>query len=976
MKKTAISLLTVGGLAALASLLLPAGAASAATPSFDLYAVAGTSSTTLPDGQSVNVWGYSPTNAPVSVPGGPTLYANVGDTVTVTLHNELGEKTALLFQGQDMAPDLDGVVDGDTKVYTLKPTRPGTYLYEAGLTNNAEHQVAMGLYGALVVRPATAGQAYGTATAYDTEAVLVLSEIDPALNASADPASFDMRNYSPKYFLINGKAYPSTAEIPTAAGNKVLLRYVNAGQQYHSMAVLGARQNLVALDGNPLTYPRDAVAETFGPGQTADTILTAPAASNRQTRLAVYDGSLLLHNSNVAGYGGMLTYVTIPSLPAPGDAGPVTSAVAYNGTNLTATVVDDGIGAGHVAGAEYYVDSVTGTAVAMDAVDGTFDEVSENVTIAGIPAGQHILYVRGKDSNGNLGVFSSVLVQGADTTGPVTVNATLNPNPTNGQTDVIVHATADDTASGGSAVFAAEYTIDAGTPVGMTVNVAAPIASVDGVIPAGTINGLSPGTHVVSIHSRDSASTNWGAPVTVNLVVDKTAPTTTIVSIAPNPNNGTKPINASTQAVRTRVQLEDLGGATLSRAEAFIDTVGANGAGIVVAADDGLFNSALETGYMDIPLTTVIQLSNGDHTIYVHAKDSAGNWGDMATTTLTIDKSPPSISGVTATPNPTGTATNVALAATAQADFTNVVAAEWFVGADPGVGNGQAMAVSGSGPWSLSASIDVASWNPGSYSLKVRARDAAGNWSSVGTAALTVSPHPTSGSLFFSTLGSASLPGLGGTPDDADIYGWSGAAYSRAVDASAVGLPGGANVDAYHRVDGSHFYLSFSASNTSVPGLGNVQDEDVVYFNNGIWSVFFNGTAHGLTSTGEDIDAITVDGSTLYFSTLGNVNPPNVGGGADDADIYSWNGSSYSRVWDASANGLPGNADVDGMDRVDGSHLYLSFTAGSTAVPSLGSVQDEDVVYRNGSTWSVYFDGTAHGLGGNGALDVDALDVP
>ena len=41
----------------------------------------------------------------------------------------------------------------------------------------------MGLYGALVVRPATAGQAYDdAATAFDDEAVLVLSEIDPALN--------------------------------------------------------------------------------------------------------------------------------------------------------------------------------------------------------------------------------------------------------------------------------------------------------------------------------------------------------------------------------------------------------------------------------------------------------------------------------------------------------------------------------------------------------------------------------------------------------------------------------------------------------------------------------------------------------------------------------------------------------------------------------------------------------------------------
>ncbi len=39
---------------------------------------------------------------------------------------------------------------------------------------------------------------------------MVLSELDTALNTVATPASFDMRNFNPKYFLINGKAYPGT----------------------------------------------------------------------------------------------------------------------------------------------------------------------------------------------------------------------------------------------------------------------------------------------------------------------------------------------------------------------------------------------------------------------------------------------------------------------------------------------------------------------------------------------------------------------------------------------------------------------------------------------------------------------------------------------------------------------------------------------------------------------------------------------
>ena len=58
-----------------------------------------------------------------------------------------------------------------------------------------------------------------------------------------------MRNYKPKFWLINGKAYPQTATIDTSAGNEVLLRYVNAGQQPHTMALLGAYQKVLGKAG-------------------------------------------------------------------------------------------------------------------------------------------------------------------------------------------------------------------------------------------------------------------------------------------------------------------------------------------------------------------------------------------------------------------------------------------------------------------------------------------------------------------------------------------------------------------------------------------------------------------------------------------------------------------------------------------------------------------------------------------------------
>ncbi|TKB28668.1 hypothetical protein FCL47_02545 [Desulfopila sp. IMCC35006] len=250
--------------------------------------------------------------------------------------------------------------------------------------------------------------------------------------------------------------------------------------------------------------------------------------------------------------------------------------------------------------------------------------------------------------------------------------------------------------------------------------------------------------------------------------------------------------------------------------------------------------------------------------------------------------------------------------------------------------------------------------------MELTAQSAVSESVTVGGAALPL--------LYFSTAGNTNPPGVTGAADDADIYRWNNTAFARVWDASVNGLPNNANVDGLVVVSPTDFYLSFSANNTNVPGLGNVQDEDVVHYSNGTWSVYFDGTARGMTNNNQDLDAISIVGGTLYFSTAGNTNPPGVGGAADDADIYRWNGTSFARVWDASVNGLPGNANVDGLKYVDATHFYLSFSGNNTNVPGLGNVQDEDIVYYNNGTWSVYFDGTSKGLTNNNQ-NIDAFDI-
>jgi len=225
----------------------------------------------------------------------------------------------------------------------------------------------------------------------------------------------------------------------------------------------------------------------------------------------------------------------------------------------------------------------------------------------------------------------------------------------------------------------------------------------------------------------------------------------------------------------------------------------------------------------------------------------------------------------------------------------------------------------------------------------------------------------------FSTVGNKPPPGVAGPGNDSDVYSWDGTHFTRAAFSGTLGIPASANVDGLAQVGPTQFFVSF-ANDTTLPGLGAVQDEDVLYWNGSSWSVYFDGTAHGLTAAAQDVTGISVHSGVLYFSTFGSKNPPGVTGQADDADIYSWNGATFARVFDASANGVPSKAKVDGADWVDPDHLYLSFAA-DTTLPGIGPVQDEDIVAFAGGTWSTWFNGTAHGLTA-GTQDIDDFSMP
>jgi hypothetical protein len=218
--------------------------------------------------------------------------------------------------------------------------------------------------------------------------------------------------------------------------------------------------------------------------------------------------------------------------------------------------------------------------------------------------------------------------------------------------------------------------------------------------------------------------------------LDTTGPLTTSAAVTPNPtnNSGTVTLNANASDSTT-------GGSTIAAAEWFTGADPGAGLGHPMAATDGTFNGATEAIRATAGLNT---LPNGNTTIRVRSKDAAGNWGATVTTVLHVDTVLPLMIVALATPGTVTAGSPVTVTGLA-ADFgagNQLARAEWFEGTDPGAGNGQPMAATDGAfdePGEIfTATVPTTGMTAGTHTLRVRARDAAGNWSALRSATFTV----------------------------------------------------------------------------------------------------------------------------------------------------------------------------------------------------------------------------------------------
>lgn len=319
-----------------------------------------------PNPGQVMAQGMLAANAPA-----PTISVDEDDELFLSLTNvgmamrpDLFDPHTVHWHGfPEAAAIFDGVPDasisiamGATLTYYYQAKDAGTYMYHCHV-EAAEH-MQMGMLGNLYVRPRQnklpAGTVLGTwihaagntyayndgdgSTRYDVEYPIQIGSFDPDFHdASFNVQPLPFAGMRDRYFLLNGRGYPDTANpavlttvdplgntqasqpvsslITAAPGQRILLRISNLSvTQFFTLGTNGLPMEVVGLDarllrdgaGNNLYYKTNSL--TLGGGQSADVIVTAPATAGTYF---VYTKNLDRLANDAENFGGMMTEIRV-----------------------------------------------------------------------------------------------------------------------------------------------------------------------------------------------------------------------------------------------------------------------------------------------------------------------------------------------------------------------------------------------------------------------------------------------------------------------------------------------------------------------------------------------------------------------------------------------------------------------------------------------------------------------------------------
>ncbi|WCK54824.1 multicopper oxidase family protein [Aneurinibacillus sp. Ricciae_BoGa-3] len=269
-----------------------------------------------------------------------------GQEVVVNLKNELQKNVTIHWHGYPVPSEMDGVPGvsqnsikpGQTFTYKFKATVPGTYWYHSHV--DSVHQIDKGLYGAFIVEKKDEPQVnkdytvildeWETGTSKNTHSMNGMdhSQMQNMSHGDMGNMSSDgmnnmsgdsMQNMSQQQmeskmnmdhmasynlFTVNGKSGSLIEPVQVKTGDKVKLRFINAGYQLRLMDFGNVSYKVVATDGQDIQQPADIKNKLLpvAPGERYDVEFIVPSTSfaimDRTQRPAAKDIKILVKNQD------------------------------------------------------------------------------------------------------------------------------------------------------------------------------------------------------------------------------------------------------------------------------------------------------------------------------------------------------------------------------------------------------------------------------------------------------------------------------------------------------------------------------------------------------------------------------------------------------------------------------------------------------------------------------------------------------
>ena len=304
--------------------------------------------------------------------------------------------------------------------------------------------------------------------------------------------------------------------------------------------------------------------------------------------------------------------------------------------SLTGIISDSLFGNSVIYTAEYFIDvpGSDSTGIMMQAIDGAFDEIVEDIIdTLDISSWQYgtprWLFIHGLDVSGNWGTFDSVLVYvtAADDTIPPFIVAT---SPDSGETDVtlnrnifITFSEPMDTTSLDTSKFHISGSINPTYTYVLTYDTTLDYSVKLDPDSLFAVNETI--TVDVSQAVTDTAGNGMLEPYSFFFVtsstVDTIGPIVETANAYPDTTEGAHYCNISAVISDSTTGMSPIRGA-----EIFVDSIGSNGTGQSMIPTDSIWDEIVEDVQRQLDISL---LSLGVHWFYLHGRDDAANWGDI-----------------------------------------------------------------------------------------------------------------------------------------------------------------------------------------------------------------------------------------------------------------------------------------------------------------------------------------------------------